>query len=95
MDDYVHQLPLAVKHADDEPYADILIQSANGIHVAKLYQDDAPCHDYNAEQRRMARLFTAAPELLAACEDILARNEIQNWFNVDKCRAAVSMAKGN
>ena len=39
------------------------------------------------------RLVAAAPELLAALEEIIARNEIQHWFNLDQARAAVAKAK--
>jgi hypothetical protein len=41
-----------------------------------------------------AQLLAAAPEMLAALEDIAARNEIQHWFNLDKARAAIKQAKG-
>ena len=41
-----------------------------------------------------ARLIAAAPDLLAALEDIIARNEIQHWFNLDQARAAVTKAQG-
>ncbi len=39
-----------------------------------------------------ARLIAAAPELLAALREIVARNEIQHWFNLDQARAAISKA---
>lgn len=39
-----------------------------------------------------ARLIAAAPDLLEALQDIVARNEIQNWFNLDKARAAIAKA---
>lgn len=32
-------------------------------------------------------------ELLAALEEIVARNEIQHWFNLDQARAAIAKAK--
>lgn len=41
-----------------------------------------------------AHLIAAAPCLLEALEDIIKRNEIQSWFNLDKARAAVAKAKG-
>lgn len=40
-----------------------------------------------------ALLIAAAPELLEALEDIVARNEIQHWFNLDKARAAIAKAR--
>ena len=39
-------------------------------------------------------LIAAAPDLLAALEEIVARNEIQHWFNLDQARAAIAKAKG-
>lgn len=39
-----------------------------------------------------AGLIAAAPELLAALEEIVARNEIQHWFNLDQARAAIAKA---
>jgi hypothetical protein len=41
-----------------------------------------------------ARLIAAAPDLLDALLEIVARNEIQNWFNLDQARAAIAKAKG-
>lgn len=46
-----------------------------------------------AEIEANARLVAAGPELLAALEEIIARNEIQHWFNLDQARAAVAKAK--
>lgn len=55
---------LKVHGPDDDPYGDIeiwtTISVAGGRRVAKLWQDDAPCHDYNAEQRDFARQMVAA-----------------------------------
>lgn len=39
-----------------------------------------------------AILIAAAPEMLAALQEIIARNEIQHWFNLDLARAAVAKA---
>lgn len=47
-----------------------------------------------AQEGYDASLIAAAPEMLEALEDIIQRNEIQHWFNVDKARAAVAKAKG-
>jgi hypothetical protein len=40
-------------------------------------------------------VYKAAPTLLAALQEIVQRNEIQNWFNLDQARAAINEAKGN
>jgi hypothetical protein len=42
-----------------------------------------------------ARLIAAAPDMLAALQDIVRRNEIQHWFNLDLARAAIAKATGN
>lgn len=39
-----------------------------------------------------ARLIAAAPDMLAALKDIVDRNEIQHWFNVDNALAAIAKA---
>src|SRR5262245_38241740 len=41
-----------------------------------------------------ARLIAAAPDMLAALQDIVKRNEIQHWFNLDLARAAIAKALG-
>jgi hypothetical protein len=40
-----------------------------------------------------ARLIAAAPEMLEALKDIVKRNEIQHWFNLDLARAAIAKAE--
>lgn len=50
---------------------------------------------WSHEQREAnRRLIAAAPELLEALEEIVARNEIQHWFNLDQARFAIAKAKG-
>lgn len=49
----------------DAPYQDIRIHAGKGS-ICCVWIDDAPLHDYNAEQRANARLIAAAPELLEA-----------------------------
>lgn len=49
----------------------------------------------DGEDEANARLIAAAPEMLAALQDIVKRNEIQNWFNTDKARAAIAKALEN
>ena len=49
----------------EEPYQDIRIQ-AGTRGICRVWMDDAPVHDYNAEQLANARLIAAAPELLEA-----------------------------
>jgi hypothetical protein len=41
-----------------------------------------------------ARLIAAAPDLLEALKEIVQRNEIQHWFNLDQARAAIAKAEG-
>lgn len=45
------------------------------------------------EGRANLALIAAAPELLAALEDIVKRNEIQNWFNLDQAKQAIAKAR--
>ena len=49
----------------DAPYQDIRIHAGKGS-ICSVWIDDAPLHDYNAEQRANARLIAAAPDLLEA-----------------------------
>ena len=49
----------------DAPYQDIRIHAGKGS-ICCVWIDDAPLHDYNAEQRANARLIAAAPDLLEA-----------------------------
>jgi hypothetical protein len=82
----------------DEPYQDIRIRSCfRGI--CRVWIDDAPCHDYNAEQRANARLIAAAPELLAALQGLLrgifdGPDEADAAMLVAKARDAVNKATG-
>lgn len=48
----------------DCPYQDITIQ-AGKRRICRIWIDDAPCHDYNAEQAANAKLITAAPDLVS------------------------------
>jgi len=41
-----------------------------------------------------AKLIAAAPELLEALREIVSRNEIQHWFNLDQAKAAIAKAEG-
>jgi len=52
-----------------------------------------PIVDVHGENREAdARLVAAAPDLLAALQDIVQRNEIQHWFDVSKAKAAIAKA---
>ena len=53
----------------DAPYQDIRIHAGKGS-ICCVWIDDAPLHDYNAEQRANARLIAAAPELLEALKEL-------------------------
>jgi hypothetical protein len=44
------------------------------------------------EEEANGKLIAAAPDLLAALQEIIARNEIQHWFNLDQAKAAVAKA---
>jgi hypothetical protein len=56
--------------------------------VGPHYQADIHCSDADA------RLIAAAPDLLEALKEIVQRNEIQHWFNLDQARAAIAKAEG-
>jgi hypothetical protein len=47
-----------------------------------------------SETEANARLIAAAPDLLEALKEIVQRNEIQHWFNLDQARAAIAKAEG-
>ena len=72
----------------DAPYQDIRIHAGKGS-ICCVWIDDAPLHDYNAEQRANARLIAAAPELLEALKDMGARYGL-----TDQARAAIAKAEG-
>ena len=56
-----------IRPQGDDPYGDITVGAENR-HVCRLWQDDAPVHDYNAAQRANARLIAASPDLFAFAE---------------------------
>ena len=64
------------------------VMQDSGVIVAEItdWPDDEMCS-------ANARLIAAAPALLAALEDIVSRNEIQSWFNLDKARAAIALTR--
>jgi hypothetical protein len=47
----------------------------------------------DAEALALLRLLAAAPAMLEALEEIVQRNEIQHWFNLDQARAALRLAR--
>lgn len=55
----------------DAPYQSIRIRSAMHHTVCTVWIDDAPVHEFNAEQRTNARLIAAAPDLLEALQGII------------------------
>ncbi len=70
----------------DGPRANIHVRQANNPDMRVCFMtSDGPT-------RENARLIAAAPDLLAALQEIIARNEIQHWFNLDQARAAVAKA---
>jgi len=46
-----------------------------------------------SEGKANLSLIAAAPDLLAALEDIVKRNEIQNWFNLNQANQAIAKAR--
>lgn len=81
----------------DMPYQDIRIHSGKrGICVVWL--DDAPVHDYNAEQQANARLISVAPDLLEALKRIddmcAAPPNFRTATIQDVARAAIAKVTG-
>lgn len=52
----------------DCPSQDVVIRDAKRRGICRIWFDDAPVPDYNAEQSANARLIAAAPELVEALE---------------------------
>ena len=93
--------PWTTDEADhDEPYQDIRIQ-AGKRGICRVWIDDAPVHDYNAEQRANARLIAAAPDLLEALKALLNAESGYEWGGYseeeiaarDKAFAAIKAAE--
>ncbi len=78
----VEEIPYSDKRNYREGYE--LSVETDGTHIAAI--EDCP------KMRANAALIAAAPDLLAALEEIVARNEIQHWFNLDQARAAIAKA---
>lgn len=57
----------------DAPYQDIEVY-AGGRSICRVWMDDAPVHDFNAEQIANAHLIAAAPELL---------NMLRRWHEAE------------
>lgn len=88
--------PWRVAGPDDDPYGDILIVGGTERRICRLWQDDAPVHDYNAEQWANATRIVAC---VNACQGVpspqpgsvaialaamkRARDEIENCRLVD------------
>ena len=49
----------------DCPYQDVVIRDTKGRGICRIWFDDAPVPDYNAEQSANVRLIKSAPALLA------------------------------
>jgi len=76
----------------DAPYQDIRIHAGKGS-ICCVWIDDAPLHDYNAEQRANARLIAAAPELLEALRWTARALHAEHPAAI-KARAAIAKATG-
>jgi hypothetical protein len=79
----------------DAPYQDIRIHAGKGS-ICRVWIDDAPVHDYNAEQRANARLIAAAPELLEALKRLMGETTtMQDALEAaQQARAAIAKAEG-
>jgi hypothetical protein len=79
----------------DAPYQDIRIHAGKGS-ICCVWIDDAPLHDYNAEQRANARLIAAAPELLEALKRLMSETTtMQDALEAaQQARAAIAKAEG-
>ena len=63
--------PLTIEYCEDDPYGDITIKCEHAT-IARLMLDDAPVHDFNSRQRKFARLFAVAPDLLEVCKTLIS-----------------------
>lgn len=78
----------------DVPYQDIKIKAARRT-VCTVWIDDAPCHDFNAEQDANARLIASAPELLAALRLFSGDNSTHTEVErIAAARAVIAKATG-
>lgn len=59
---------------------------------AGLHIETSAERDSRLATTRLTQIERAAPDMLAALQEIIARNEIQHWFNLDQARAAVAKA---
>ncbi len=83
--------PWATDETEHEvPYQAIRILGKNRG-ICSIWMDDAPVHDFNAEQRANARLIAAAPELVEALEVITKRME-QDYTEVPCADQSVGAA---
>jgi hypothetical protein len=79
-------------------YQDILVRAASRS-ICKLWIDDAPVHDYNAEQHANAQLIAAAPELLDALrwyvenDDTNVQQDGNEFYTAGLRRAEAIIAK--
>ena len=75
----------------DVPYQNICI--THGLnHICELWMDDAPVEEFNREQRANARLIAAAPDLLAALQNMV--RVADSLAHVGAARAAIAKATG-
>lgn len=79
----------------DHPYQDIAVRSGTRT-ICRVWIDDAPVHDYNAEQLANARLIAAAPELLEALRNLVeaaTHHQACARAALAKARAAIAKAE--
>lgn len=82
----------------DAPYQDIVVRSGTRG-ICTVWIDDAPCNDYNAEQRANARLIAASPDLLEVLQELEESSGYWSEYDVplgivDRMRAAIAKATG-
>ncbi len=79
-----------------EIQSDLHGQIANTCPSNTIYIDGLRVPDSQSTEiaEANAHLFAAAHEMYDALKDIIGRNEIQHWFNLDQARAAIHKADG-
>ena len=77
----------------DAPCQHINIRAEKHRHpVCKIWIDDAPVHDFNAEQEANARLIKASPLLLTALRDLLEVHQHLGLYSDEQIKAAEQQA---
>jgi hypothetical protein len=75
----------------DAPYQNIKIKAGAHHTVCTVWIDDAPVRNFNSQQQANARLIAAAPDLLAALQEVA---ELDNVGAFPCVHAAIAKAIG-